>query len=225
MGHDTILDPEQVLQRLKAGAKSQRTMDSLDIINQVCKEQFERGSYNYSYSMIGTLSGERGGPKAQPIRNTTGAVYRTLIDTWQKFVNNSRGHAPPSQRPANLENDVLSLISDSVARILVQKYISDNKKLRNENQVLKVAAKEKVVINLSGKRDEAVFTVETHGLIDFLLEQEIFALRNAISAETMRRNGWVGDADSGTVTKGPLTIFSPGFITAISKILERVNRE
>ncbi|WP_312547242.1 gamma-mobile-trio protein GmtX [Massilia sp.] len=224
MGNDTILDPEQVLQRLQAGAKSQRTRDSLDIINQVCKEQFERKSYDYSYSMIGTLSGGRGGPKAQPIRNATGAVYRTLIDTWQKFAN-AGGHAPPAQRPTNLENDVLSLISDSVTRILVQKYISENKKLRNENQVLKVAAKEKVVINLSGKRDEAVFTVETHGPIDFLLEQEIFALRNAISAETMRRNGWVGDADSGAVTKGPLTIFSPGFMTAISKIVERLDRE
>ena len=29
MGNDTILDPEQVLQRLQAGAKSQRTRDSL----------------------------------------------------------------------------------------------------------------------------------------------------------------------------------------------------
>lgn len=224
MGNDTILDPEQVLQQLKAGAKSQRTIDSLETIHQICKEQFERKSYNYSYSMVGKLSGERGGPKAQPIRNTPGAVYRTLIDTWKKFAN-SAGSAPSGQRPSNLENDVLSLISDSVARILVQKYISENKKLRNENQVLKVAVKEKVVINLSGKRDEAAFTVETDAPIDFLLKQEISALRNAISPETMTRNGWLGDATSGAVTKGPLTIFSPGFLTGIAKIMERLDRQ
>ena len=224
MGDDIVLDPEQVLRQLKAGAKSQRTIASLDIVHQVCKEQFDRKSYNYSYSMIGTLSGERGGPKAQPIRNTTGAAYRTLIDTWQKFANSS-GSAASAQRPTNLENDVLSLISDSVVRILVQKYISENKKLRNENQVLKIVAKEKVVINLSGKGDDSGFIPNPHVPIDFLLEQETFALRNAISPETMQRNGWVGDAKSGAVTKGPLTIFSPGFITAVSKILERLNQQ
>jgi len=129
MGNSIILDPEDVLKQLKIGAKSQRTRDSLDIIHQVCKEQFERKSFNYSYSMIGALSGDRGGPKAQPIRNATGAIYRSLIDTWEKFVN-SGTPASSAQRPPNLESDVLSLISDPVARILFQKYISENKKLR-----------------------------------------------------------------------------------------------
>lgn len=224
MGNSIILDPEEVLKQLKIGAKSQRTRDSLDIIHQVCKEQFERKSFNYSYSMIGALSGNRGGPTAQPIRNATGAIYRSLIDTWEKFVN-SGTPAPSAQRPSNLESDVLSLISDPVARILFQKYISENKKLRNENQVLKVAAKESVVIDLSGNSGKTTATVQTGAPTDFLLEQEIFALKSAISPETMRKNGWTRDANSGAVTKGPLTIFSPGFITAITKIVESLDQK
>ncbi|QOY92955.1 hypothetical protein IM543_15300 [Massilia sp. UMI-21] len=218
MGNDVTLNPEEVLQQLKAGAKSKRTIDSLEIIHLVCKEQFNRKSYNYSYSMIGTLSGERGGPTAQPIRNATGAAYRTLIDTWARFSDSGARTMPP-QRPSNLQNDVLSLINDSVARILVQKYISENTKLRNENQLLKVAAKDRVVIDLSGTQGGCSCTFDAFASKNLLLEQEIFALKSAISAETMQRNGWAGDANSGAVKKGPLTIFSPGFITGIAKIL------
>lgn len=223
MKSDTVLDPDEVLQRLKAGAKSGRTIRSLDIIHQVCKGQYERKSNDFSYSLIGELSGAQGGPKAQPIRNVTGAVYRTLIDTWQRLAT-SRAGASSTQRPSNLENDVLSLISDSVVRILVQKYISENKKLRNENQALKVAASKKFLINLAAARDDATPVIEPHTQINFLLKQEIFALKSAISVETMKKYGWVGDANTGAVTKGPLTIFSPGFLTAIAKVIESVDR-
>lgn len=222
MGNHPLLAPEDVAQSLKSGARTQRTVNSLNIIHEVCKEQFERGSKDFSYSTIGKLSERLGGPKAQPIRNAAGAVYRTLIDTWAKFseTGKSKVSAP---RPQSLGDDVLSLIDDSVARVLVQNYLSENRKLKHENAVLKVAAKETVIIDLSGKTRSNPSGVEVVTPASFLLEQERLALRNAISAENIRKQGWTIDEQTGSVSKGPLPVFSPGFASAIRKILGEID--
>lgn len=222
MGTEPLLAPDEVIELLKAGAKTGRTKNSLNIIHAVCKEQYERGSNDFSYSTIGKLSERVGGPKAQPIRNATGAVYRTLIDAWSKFAGSKKSNVSPS-RPRGLEDDVLSLIDDSVARVLVQNYISENKKLKHENTVLKVAAKETVVIDLSGKNRSVAASVEVVMPASFLLEQERTALRNAISSENIRNQGWTINEQNGSVTKGPLPVFSPGFASAIRKILGEVD--
>jgi hypothetical protein len=218
MESETAHDLDEVLQQLKAGAKSPRTVRSLDIIHQACKEQHERGSNDFSYAMIGKLSEDKGGPKAQPIRNTAGAVYRTLIDAWAKFAD-GRTRKPPAPRTLGLADDVLSMINDPVVRILVQSYISENKKLKYENQVLKVAAKETVLIDLSGSARKIPGAVEVLTPASFLLPQECSALRSAISPDTMRKQGWTIDEQTGAVNRGPLPVFSPGFVGAIKKVL------
>ena len=222
MGIDPLLAPEEVMELLKAGAKTARTENSLNIIHEVCREQYERGSNDFSYSTIGKLSERLGGPRAQPIRNVTGAVYRTLIDAWAKFAGGrkSNGSTP---RHRGLEDDVLSLIDDAVARVLVQNYISENKKLKHENTVLKVAVKETVIIDLSGKNRPVATGVEVVTPASFLLEQERTALRNAISSENIRKQGWTINEQNGSVTRGPLPVFSPGFASAIRKILGEIN--
>jgi hypothetical protein len=115
-----------------------------------------------------------------------------------------------------------TLISDSVARVLVQNYISENKKLKHENTVLKVAVKETVVIDLSGKARTSPVAFEVVTPASFLLDQERAALRDAISPETMRKHGWTINEQTGSVNRGPLPIFSPGFATAVSKILGEI---
>jgi hypothetical protein len=90
MSNDMVLNPTEVLEQLKAGAKSLRTQRSLEIVHQVCREQYERGSPDFSYGTIGKLSGEIGGPQAQPIRNKTGEVYRRLIDIWRGMRKGAR---------------------------------------------------------------------------------------------------------------------------------------
>lgn len=218
MAKETILNPDEVLQQLKAGAKSPRTVRSLDIVHQVCMEQRERGSNDFSYGMIGGLSEAKGGPKAQPIRNASGASYRVLIDAWAKFVG-GKNRKPPAARTPGLEDDVLSIIDDPVARILVQNFISENKKLKYENQVLKVAAKETVVIDLSGPYRKSATGPGVFATDNALLDQERAALRNAISPDTLRMQGWTIDENTGAIKKGPLSVFSPGFVTGLRKIL------
>lgn len=219
MKSNTNPNPDQILMQLKAGAKSNRTVRSLEIIHCVCNEQFVRGSTDFSITTIGNLSGDRGGPTVQPIRNASGAIYRTLIETWATFAQ-GKTRKPAAPKAKSLEDDLLAMIDDSVARTLVQSYISENQKLKNENQVLKQLSKEKVTIQFyEGTKTDSGFG-QAHISPSLLLDQEWVALRSAICNETMERNGWRVDEATGAVKKGPLPIFSPGFVTAIKKILD-----
>jgi type II secretory pathway component PulC len=222
MKNQSQLEPQQLFEQLKAGAKSSRTEKSLEIIHQICKEQSERGAIDFSYGTIGKFSEARGGPKAQPIRNVSGAAYRTLIDAWAK-VSEGRARKPTRPAASSVHDDVLAMVADPVARVLVQSFISENKKLRNENAVLKVAAKDSLVIDLSGRASSRTGTVEIITPADLLLDQERAALRDAISAESMRKQGWTINEQNGAVNKGPLPVFSPGFVTAIRKIVGEVD--
>lgn len=224
MPNKTAVNPDELLAQLKTGAKSPRTVRSLEIIHQVCREQRDRGSIDFSYEMIGRLSEKAGGPKAQPIRNVTGAAYRALIDAWADSVVQPGSKVPPA-RQQSLADDVISLTDDPVLRVLVQSYISENRKLKNENQVLKVAAKEMIVIDMSGKgqtvtRSDEVATPGVH-----FHEQELRALNDAISAEGTRKHGWTINESTGAINRGPLLIFSPGFVSAIRKILSAYGKQ
>lgn len=224
MPNKTAMNPDDLLEQLKIGAKSSRTIRSLEIIHQVCREQRDRGSIDFSYEMIGRLSEKAGGPKAQPIRNVTGAAYRALIDKWADSVVRPAGKSPLA-RQQSLADDVISLTDDPVLRVLVQSYISENRKLKHENQVLKAAAKEMIVIDMSGKvqtvsRSHQAATPDVH-----LHEQELRALNDAINAETIRKQGWTVNESTGAINRGPLLIFSPGFVSAIKKILSTYGKQ
>lgn len=218
MQSKVMMNPEELLEQLKVGAKSARTVRSLDIIHKICKEQRDRGSIDFSYEMIGGLSEKMGGPKAQPIRNATGAAYRALIDAWADSVASRAGKSSVT-RQQSLADDVIALTDDPVLRILVQSYISENRKLKNENQILKVAAREMIVIDMSGKKQTATSANATASPSSLLHEQELKALNDAISEETMRKQGWAVNEYTGAVNKGPLLVFSPGFVSAIRKIM------
>jgi hypothetical protein len=76
------ISPEKVLGQLKACASS-RVSKSLEAVFIVCKEQQNRGLYDFSYSTIAMLGKGRGVPAVQSIRNKTGEVYQTLIKSFE----------------------------------------------------------------------------------------------------------------------------------------------
>jgi hypothetical protein len=102
----------------------------------------------------------------------------------------------------------------------VQSYISENQKLKNENQVLKQLSKEKVTVQFYEGTNANSEGGRSDLSSNFLLDQERAALRSAICEDTMERHGWHVDEVTGAVKKGPLPVFSPGFVTAIKKILD-----
>jgi len=214
--------PDEVLTKLKAGAKSSRTMKSLDLIHKLCNEQHKRGSLDFSIATIGRLSAAQGGPSEQPLRNASDSAkaYRALIEAWARHVE-GKTRKPPVEKARSGDEQLLSLIDDLVARNLVAAIISDNRKLRNENQALKVLAKGSVTIDMRPSKTacspEAVQVLSPLELLD---QEELDALRNAISPENLKYNSWKIDERGGITNKAKISIFRPGFALAIKKILK-----
>jgi len=75
------MDPKAMLDHLKAQTK-EKTHTTLDAIYEVCQAQVARGISDFSISSIARLGEGRGVPKAQSIRNATGAHYRALIESF-----------------------------------------------------------------------------------------------------------------------------------------------
>lgn len=217
MSNDMVLNPIEVLEQLKAGAKSPRTQRSLGIVHQVCKEQHERGSPDFSYGTIGKLSGDIGGPQAQPIRNKTGEVYRRLIDIWARYAQGGKKKTVLS-RPPTLMDELLMTITDGATRILVASIISERKKLLYENQNLKKLVRDNFILDISDKSQCSGDGENIGNQLD-LLPVELDALSHAISPNLMDKMGWAMDERTGAVLNGPLPIFKAGFGTAIKKVL------
>lgn len=212
--------PNDVLEALKGDATI-RTKRSLDILHKICHEQYERGSLDYSVATIGRLSAVEGGPATQSIRNKEGARYRELLAAWAAFCD---GHKkkPPAIQNQSFGSDLLSIINDASVRALVGVVLAENKKLKAENFLLKGQAE--VIVD---KRSFPAASATQHAgyqvvpAFDFLLPAEIFALKDAISAETLGRNGWEVDEKTGRINKDGRPVFKAGFVTALRKILDK----
>lgn len=190
-----------------------RKKRSLEILHNVCQEQHKRGSVDYSIATIGKLSSDAGGPATQSIRNKEGKDYRDLISAWS--ATNTKQKSKKQLGTINQAfESVLELIHDASAKALVGLVISENRKLKNENGLLKNAAN--VVIDRREQTNKPLKQIESN--LPSLLPVEIDALRAAISDETVKKMGWVVDPVTGKVTKDTRPIFKAGFATAIKKL-------
>jgi hypothetical protein len=204
--------PDDVLESLKSRATA-RTQRSLDILHTICSEQHKRASRDFSVATIGRLSAERGGPSAQPIRNKTGEDYRTLLAAWAAHVNGLT-RKPPVRPEFGIADDVLNMIEDAAVRAVVGFMLAENRKLKNENTLLKQQAT--VIVD---RREQRAPSDEISGTPAPLLTTELEALRDSISKEFLQRMGWAVDKKNGRVTAGARPIYRPGYATAIAKIL------
>ena len=75
------MDPKAMRDHLKTLTKA-KTHATLDAIYEVCQAQVTRGLSDFSVTTIARLGEGRGVPKAQSIRNATGAHYRALIESF-----------------------------------------------------------------------------------------------------------------------------------------------
>lgn len=122
------MHPDQLLERLKAGAGT-RKAKSLDILNAVCREQFERGSKDFTIATIGKLSEDKS------IHNKTGDDFKALISAWANHTGGSVKRLP--KQPDNPLYAVLEKIPDPAVRAVVGSVLAENKKLRGEVNILK----------------------------------------------------------------------------------------
>lgn len=218
-----VPSPSDVIDALKSNATA-RTQRSLDILHKICQEQYERGSLDFSVATIGRLSAEAGGPATQSIRNKEGVRYRELLATWARYCD---GHKkkPPTVQNQSAGSDLLSIITDASVRALVGVVLAENKKLKTENSLLKNQAE--VIIDkrtLPATPAKQYSGYQVLPALDLLLPAEIAALKDAVSLETLAKNGWVADEATGKVTKDGRPVFKAGFVTALRKIIDATRK-
>jgi hypothetical protein len=202
--------PYKVCEILKQGASS-RTIKALDIIHQVCIEQANRGSSDFTIAMIGRLSKEAYGPGIQAIRNKTGKKYQALIKSWAAY-----------KKPVNVVSDKVKEkdawvndINEAHIRWLVLDLIADNRRLRGQLQL----AKEQSNIHIDMRSETSKTSSQQHLKTQALLPDEREALSHAIDEQEILAKQWtIGELGEVLDVNGE-EVFQIGFVEAIQKIL------
>lgn len=210
------MNPELLLEQLKSSANVRRTK-SLEILHSVCREQFERGSKDFSIALIGRLSEEQGGPATQTIRNKTGDDFKALISAWANYTGGSVKRQPKLND--NPLYAVLEKIPDPAVRAVVGVVLAENKKLKGEVNLLKrnagVVIDQRPVELMPVPQQQVQILPAFNGLT--FTEKE--ALRFAVSDKMLQDEGWESDASGRIMNGRGRVIFKPGFVSAIQKVL------
>ena len=210
------MNPELLLEQLKASA-SARKAKSLEILHSVCREQFERGSKDFSVALVGRLSEAQGGPATQTIRNKTGDDFKALISAWDNYTGGSVKRQPKLND--NPLYAVLEKIPDPAVRAVVGIVLAENKKLKGEVNLLKrnagVVIDQRPVEIVSASLQQVQILPAFNGLT--LSEKE--ALRFSVSDKMLQDEGWKSDASGRIMNERGRVLFKPGFVSAIQKVL------
>jgi hypothetical protein len=210
--------PEELLAQLKAAARNARKQRNLDLIFEVCREQKQRGSSDFTIATIGRLSEARGGPKHQSIRNENGDGYRALIACW---ANHTGGHTKrPTKAPDELNERLLRLIPDPAVRAAVGAQLAEARKLKSENRLLQQHANLVIDMRPAGAPQLPKQPVELlPSFAGRLKPSEVAALKEAISPKLLTSHGWQAHPNGKITTEKGRLIFPPSFVTAIQKVL------
>jgi len=210
------MHPDQLLEQLKSTAGTRKAR-GLNIVNDICRKQFEQGKRDFSLATIGKLSTENGGPTTQSIRNTTGSDYKALISAWANYTGGSVKRE--SKPPNNPLFAVLEKIPDPAVRAVVGTVLAENTKLKGEVNLLKrnaqVVIDQRPLTVASGGGQ----TVQTLPACNGLTETEKEALRHATSERLLEDEGWHTDDSGRVLNSRGRVIFKAGFVTAIRKVV------
>lgn len=210
-----IQSPKALLEALCANADP-RKMRSLRLIYGICEEQRDRGSEDYSVATIGRLSAARGGPATGAIRNKTGEPYRAIIKSFADSVYGKNRKTVGTQAdPADL---ILDGVTDPVLRVRIALLVAELKSTRAQLLAARHLANRDAVLDLAHElSDERPNSAAPPSHLSPL---EVRALESAISKATLTHWGWCLDVSGRIVTDTGQTVFSAGFVTAITKVLQ-----
>jgi hypothetical protein len=207
-------EPNELCEKLKKSATS-RAGKSLDIIHQICAEQAERGSNDFTIATIGRLSKEAHGPGIQAIRNKTGEKYQALIQSWAKF----KKPLKVISNKIKEEDAWVEDISDSRIKWLVMDVIVKNSRLIGQLQLAKEQANIQIDLRPVANNDIAEDSLQPSLAKTGLTEVEVKALKHAIDPARLTEAGRKVDERGRLKDKEGKTIFKAGFVSAIEKIL------
>lgn len=209
------MTPNDLLEQLKSGAKAQK-IRNLDLIHQICQEQFERGGKDFSIATIGRLSEQKGGPIVQSLRNKNGEDFRVLMQAWANYTGGLLKR-PQKVNETPLQS-VLNKIEDPAVRAVMGSIITENTRLKGQINLLKRTAN--VVVDMRPQKVYQTQTVELLSPVADLTESEREALKHAISEAFFQAEGWTAEENGRVKNSKGRVLYKPGYVTVIKKILE-----
>ncbi|ABI73321.1 gamma-mobile-trio protein GmtX [Shewanella frigidimarina] len=207
-------EPNDFCEKLKQSA-TPKMAKTIDLIHQICTEQSERGSCDFTIATIGRLSEAVNGPKAQAIRNKTGEKYRALIQSWAEFKKPLKVISSKVKE----QNAWVGDIDDARIKWLVMDLIAQNSKLTGQLQLAKELSN--INIDLRPSANNNAMESSSHPSLtkSNLLPTEVEALSHSINPDTFEKNGWTPDKQGRVKDSEGNTIFKAGFVDAIEKTL------
>ncbi|TCT07018.1 gamma-mobile-trio protein GmtX [Paralcaligenes ureilyticus] len=228
MYQKTNVHPDEVLEAILTVSVHPTKKRNLALIHQICFDSNKIGNKDFSLKSIGQAIELQGGLKAKSLWNAQSSDYRKLIEAWQAYV----GPIEPDLREIKRTSDDLRLsqnIPDPAIRIIVEKLVKERNSLRAELNILK--AQSTVIIDRrssasvleSRAEKETGITVQVLKPAE-LNQLETEALAHAISPDLWHQEGWVEQKLGRVVmpidgTDRSRTIFKPGFVSAVKKLL------
>lgn len=194
------MNPTEILCTLKkdCSLKKQKTLEA---IYEVCNDMLSKNSTDFSFANIARQGRHKGVPSAQSIRNSSGQMYRTLIEAFQKT-----GHSNRHQSKGVA--DWIESIKDHKLRFLVRSQEAENYRLRS-------LLKEIVPPNLEVRVDDRTPFSADNKLTDI----ERRALLYLISEEFRLQWGYTLGRHGDLLDNNGTKIFRPGTLDAIQKAL------
>lgn len=218
------MEIDEFVEQLVRDATERKRRNVL-LIHEICRDEYKHGSKDFSIATIGRISGNRGGPKSQSIRNKNGKIYCSLIKAWSLKVNGNCHKVHRTNEEA--DKAITTQIGDPVLRAIFELKNKEIKTLKGKlHTAQKLLNRDKpVIIDLRNnssmhKQNTLLSLIDKPSTID-LNEAEIDALKHALSEELLREMDWESDEIGRVKTRNGYVIFKPGFITAIRKILDK----
>jgi hypothetical protein len=208
------MHPDDLLDQLKKTA-TPRKQKTLDLIYEVCKEQYERGSRDFSVATIARIAEDRGGPSKGAIHNKTGDDYKGLIKAWAEHTGGvTRKVRQVSENPYSA---LIDKIDNPALRSMMAGILAENRQMRREITLLKAEGNR--VIDMRPQSTQPREAVQVLPASFGLYPSEIEALRHAVSDKLLAGEGWTSDAEGRVISETGRPVYKPGYMTAIRKII------
>jgi hypothetical protein len=212
--------PSETFERLKERVKSPRKKANLELLWRVLSALHEDGATDFSVARVGRRLEEVGGPRTQSIRNKGGAEYRELIDAFVAAY--SKQERPGAKTLGSQLEDAIGLIPNAALQAALRIVVSDNKKLKHENDRLRYAFS-KITIDVDAELERNNGTDGLDGAHERLDPEFVRTLQLFVSDDWMSERGLRATSSGAVVLLGSddLLIAPPGFVNAVKHLVDR----
>jgi hypothetical protein len=215
MSDEARMHPDELLTELLAHAQRANRKKTLLAVHEICRRQYE-GSKDFSKATIGAICEKAGLFVARTLHNDRARPYVELISAWERFAGVSGKHSVQRADAGGFA----ATIADPVLRALVGELDAKVRRLEAQLNTARRANEARVVDARPPQNTVASeVTVITAG--QQLSKSELEALSGAISKRFLEDRGW-REAEHGEVIDARgRTVFAPGFVTGLRKLLTK----